>query len=86
MKKAREPKTERDKKATKAIFSVEGGLSNLVNALVKNIGEENICLNRSGIFFSKKENHFLSNLSDDTIFACNFHFGSLRLEDSFPFS
>ena len=44
MKKAREPKTERDKKATKQIFSVKGGLQNLINALQVSVGKENIRL------------------------------------------
>lgn len=84
-KKAREPKTERDKKATKAIFSVEGGLSNLVNALVKNIGEKNIRLNSSGIFFSKKENHFLTNLSNEQFSHVISTSGAYTLETLFPF-
>ncbi len=84
-KKAREPKTERDKKATKAIFSVEGGLTNLVKALVKNIGEENILLNSSGIFFSKKENHFLSNLSNEQFSHVISTSGAYTLETLFPF-
>jgi oxygen-dependent protoporphyrinogen oxidase len=41
-KKAKEPKTVRDKKATREIFSVKGGLQNLIQALVKHIGSENI--------------------------------------------
>lgn len=45
IKKARIPKTEDDKKATRQIFSVKGGLNKLVQALVKEIGEENIVLN-----------------------------------------
>lgn len=84
-KKAREPKTERDKKATKAIFSVEGGLSNLVNALVKNIDEKNIRLNSSGIFFSKKENHFLTNLSNEQFSHVISTSGAYTLETLFPF-
>ena len=59
MKKAREPKTERDKKATKNIFSVEGGLSNFTDALVKNIGEENINLNCSHIKIEKSDSGFV---------------------------
>ena len=58
MKKAREPKTERDKKATKNIFSVEGGLSNFIDALVKNVGHENIKLNRRNLKVEKSDNSF----------------------------
>src|SRR6056297_2240070 len=36
MKKARQPKSDRDKKSTGQIFSVEGGLGNLIDVLVKN--------------------------------------------------
>jgi len=59
MKKAREPKTERDKKATKNIFSVEGGLSNFIDALVKNVGHENIKLNRRNLKVEKSDNSFV---------------------------
>lgn len=38
--KAKLPKTERDRKATKKVFSARGGFSNLVNALVDAIGQE----------------------------------------------
>jgi oxygen-dependent protoporphyrinogen oxidase len=40
--KSREPKTETMKKATKEVFSVRGGLKNLVAALTGAIGRENI--------------------------------------------
>jgi oxygen-dependent protoporphyrinogen oxidase len=59
MKKAREPKTERDKKATKNIFSVEGGLGNFVDALTKNVGTENIQLNCSHIQVEKTDSGFI---------------------------
>ncbi|MBN2237605.1 MAG: protoporphyrinogen oxidase [Bacteroidales bacterium] len=42
IKKAKEPKTENDQKATRKIFSVKGGLQNLIHALVEEIGPENI--------------------------------------------
>jgi protoporphyrinogen/coproporphyrinogen III oxidase len=44
LKKAKEPKTERDKKATREIFSVKGGLQNLVDALVQKTGITNFRL------------------------------------------
>ncbi|MCD8178210.1 MAG: protoporphyrinogen oxidase [Tannerellaceae bacterium] len=49
MAKAKEPKSERDKLATKKVFSVKGGLENLIRALGKNIGEENIRLSTKDI-------------------------------------
>lgn len=40
MKKAKLPKTDRDKKATKEVFSAKGGLGNMIKALTNAIGEE----------------------------------------------
>lgn len=40
--KAKEPKSEYEKKATKEVFSVKGGLGNLITILTKNIGNERI--------------------------------------------
>jgi protoporphyrinogen/coproporphyrinogen III oxidase len=86
VKKAKEPKTDRDKKATKEIFSVEGGLSNLIDALVKNVGRENIRLNCKGLSFAEKENKFSSSLSSSDVFS---HIisttGGYVLEGLFPF-
>ena len=42
IKKSREPKSEDEKKATREVFSVKGGLGNLIAALEKEIGMENI--------------------------------------------
>jgi protoporphyrinogen/coproporphyrinogen III oxidase len=55
--KAREPKTERDKKATKEVFSAEGGLENLIKALVKHIGRENITLSCNPVFEKTKDSN-----------------------------
>lgn len=41
-KKSREPKTERDKKATRKVFSTQGGLHHLISKLEESIGKENI--------------------------------------------
>jgi oxygen-dependent protoporphyrinogen oxidase len=85
VKKAKEPKTDRDKKATKEIFSVEGGLSNLIDALVKNVGNENIRLNCNGLSFSQKENKFSSSLSSDQFSHVISTTGGYVLEELFPF-
>ncbi|MCR5312381.1 MAG: protoporphyrinogen oxidase, partial [Bacteroidaceae bacterium] len=42
--KAKMPKTERDRKATKKIFSAKDGFGNLIAALAKHVGNENIVL------------------------------------------
>jgi oxygen-dependent protoporphyrinogen oxidase len=44
MKKAKLPKTERDKKATKEVFSAKGGLSRLTDALTETIGPGHLLL------------------------------------------
>lgn len=58
IKKGRLPKTQREKKTTREVFSVKGGLSNLVDALTQSIGEENIILNAENIEVSPKENGY----------------------------
>lgn len=45
--KAKQPKTTRDKLATKKVFSVKGGLSQLTESLAEAIGRENIILGAS---------------------------------------
>lgn len=45
IKKAREPKTDADKKVNRKIFTAQGGLSNLISAMAEEIGMENIVLN-----------------------------------------
>lgn len=55
IKKAREPKTEREKKVTRDVFSVKGGLSNLIMALVTKTGKENIHLNTKNLKVSQRE-------------------------------
>lgn len=47
--KAKEKKCDRDKMATKDVFSVEGGLSNLISSLAQIIGERHIILNAKDI-------------------------------------
>lgn len=42
LKKGREPKSDLEKRATKDVFSVKGGLGNLINALEESAGRENI--------------------------------------------
>jgi len=85
VKKAREPKTERDKKATKVIFSVDGGLQNLINALVKKIGEENIHLNCKNIFVEANGNFYSTNLNKEVYTHVISTTGAYALPTLFPF-
>ncbi|NPA44422.1 MAG: protoporphyrinogen oxidase [Chlorobi bacterium] len=59
IKKQKEPKTEDDKKITKEVFSVKGGLVELINALAKNIGEENIKTNCNNLEVKFEDNLFI---------------------------
>jgi len=56
--KMREPKTERDRLATKKVFSARGGLSRFTSALANAIGKENIVLSTKGIQIRPVENHW----------------------------
>lgn len=47
--KMRQPKTDRDRLATKKVFSADGGLDNLTEAMAAAIGSERITLSASGI-------------------------------------
>ncbi len=59
IKKRKEVKSDNDKKATREIFSIEGGLEQLINALVKNIGNKNIATNCQNIIITRSRNDFL---------------------------
>jgi oxygen-dependent protoporphyrinogen oxidase len=56
--KAKEPKTDRDRLATKKVFSAKGGLSNLTAALADAVGRENIALSVSSVKIEPVENHW----------------------------
>jgi oxygen-dependent protoporphyrinogen oxidase len=56
--KAKEPKTDRDRLATKKVFSAKGGLSRLTGALANAIGRENIALSVSSVKIQPVENHW----------------------------
>jgi oxygen-dependent protoporphyrinogen oxidase len=58
IKKGREPKSEAEKRVTKEVFSVEGGLANLVNALTEETGRESIILNVSDTLIAPFESRF----------------------------
>jgi len=85
IKKAREPKTARDKKATKVIFSVKGGLQNLINALVNKIGEENIHLNCKNLFVEENGDFYSTNLNKEVYTHVISTTGAYALPSLFPF-
>lgn len=58
IKKRKEPKDENQKKATGKIFSVTGGLEELVKALVKRLGKENIITECKSLEIKSVENGF----------------------------
>lgn len=51
-------KEERDKKATRKVFSTRGGLSNLTEALYTSAGKDNLLLNVSGITVTYKDGQY----------------------------
>lgn len=53
--KARQPKTDRDRLATKKVFSAVGGLENLVKAMADAIGPEHITLSASHVTIRPRE-------------------------------
>ena len=59
IKKAREPKTEDEKRATREVFSVKGGLANLIKALSDRIESENILTGISGTVIKPNDKDFL---------------------------
>ncbi len=58
IKKRKEPKSDRDKKATREIFSFNEGLQQLINALVNKVGKENIHLNSQNIQIKQVEDKY----------------------------
>lgn len=56
--KAREPKSERDRLATKEVFSAEGGLSALTDAMARQIGKEQILTGVSHLSILPSESHW----------------------------
>ena len=58
LKKRKEAKSEQDKKATREIFSIEGGLENLPKALLKHIGENRVVKNCQDLSVEKANKHY----------------------------
>ncbi len=60
--KAREPKSERDLKATRKVFSVKGGFRKLITALVDRIPPERIIYNAAHVSVSTVDTSFLTSI------------------------
>ncbi len=60
IKKAREPRSARDRKATRKVFSAKGGFSNMISALAKSIPEEKVHYAASGILVQKRDKEFVT--------------------------
>ena len=86
IKKAKEPKTERDRKVSKQVFSVEGGLGNLVDSLVGEIGKDNIILGEKAEVSGSQNNWYISSLSGSYITSGIIStVGAHALPEVFPF-
>ena len=89
--KAKLPKSERDKLATKKVFSAVGGLERLAEALVKAIGKEQITLSASEVRIQPQDKQWLityrtpegeqSLIANKVVTTC----GAYALPDLLPF-
>ena len=89
--KAKLPKTDRDKLATKKVFSATGGLEKLSQALVKSIGQERITLSANDVKIEPQGNQWLityctpegehSLIANKVVTTC----GAYTLPDLLPF-
>ncbi len=58
IKKRKEVKSELEKQVTKAVFSIEGGLGELIRVLIEEIGEENILTEAGNLRIEKEKESF----------------------------
>jgi oxygen-dependent protoporphyrinogen oxidase len=92
IKKKFEKTDDRQKKANRKIFSAEGGLSSLTQAMVKTIGPENILLSAKDIIVSKNESGYKVSYTqkEKTCHLASKHvvttMGSHALHDVFDFA
>ncbi|WP_297086013.1 protoporphyrinogen oxidase [uncultured Draconibacterium sp.] len=82
--KHRERKNGKPTKANRQVFSVENGLENLINALVKNIGSENIRLACKNLEV-KQSNEFHFSVNSESFTHVISTVGSHALRSLFPF-
>lgn len=81
--KKKESKTDREKKASKEVFSVKGGLERLIDKLVLAIGVENIFIGKA-VSITKEDDEYIVNndVYDYLVTTCN----SISLKDLLPFA
>ena len=65
IKKAHEPKTEYEKRATREVFSVKGGLENLIKALTDRIGDESLVMGISDLVIKPADTGYTISYVDD---------------------
>ena len=90
--KMKEPKTARDKKATKKVFSAKGGLSHITEAEADYIGREHIALGASVVRVMPAEDGWLTTFTSQTGEPCKVKSrrvvttcGAYALEELLPF-
>lgn len=91
IKKRKEPKTELEQRTDRTVFSFEGGLSSLTNALLDSAGKDNFCFNAEGLNVNFKDDIYTVNykhqgqaqeLTCDQLVTT---FGSNGLDSTLPF-
>lgn len=88
IRKAKEPKSDRDKKATREVFSMQGGLSTLIDALVQKTGAENVILNAQNIQIKQAGSGYSLSYNDQAELPFNqvvSTIGAWALPEIFPF-
>lgn len=87
VKKKKEEKSEYEKKATKDVFSIKGGLSNMIKALQEEMGSEKIILGNQHLVVTKQDQTYEVQYDDEKITASNVVFtgGSHGLRGVFDF-
>jgi oxygen-dependent protoporphyrinogen oxidase len=64
-------RTERDKKATRQVFTTKGGIQNLIDALSDGVGKDNIILNTGDFEFSPEGNDYSVKINEVNYIASN---------------
>lgn len=90
IKKSREPKTDAEKSATREVFSVEGGLSSLISALITSVGIEHILTGKDIKVFPDKDGFLVQDLNPEDSFPISAKTivntcPAPELQDLFPF-